>query len=162
MMWGAQQNRDMHSVSDLNSGNGNNGAGLAQSVGHNTPSPAMVVPTITGGRIATASFRRARRCSTPSAGPAMISASWTPIIPQLCGCCHEGSLRPSGGRNHYPVPRGLISRVGSGRADRREQWLQYAAIQCGSNLPSPMTSRMDEGLWCQPLCERRPNERFCK
>src|ERR1700680_2724106 len=59
------------------------------------------------------------------------------------GRCHEASLRHPRRRNHFiVVPRGLISRVGSGRADRRKQWLQYAAIQCGPTLPSPLTSRM--------------------
>ena len=59
------------------------------------------------------------------------------------GRCHEASLRHPGKRNQLSrVPRGLISRVGSGRAGRRKQWLRYAEIQCGPTLPSPMTSRM--------------------
>jgi len=39
------------------------------------------------------------------------------------GCYREASLRHPGRRKHYRVPRGLISPVGSGRADRHRQWL---------------------------------------
>jgi hypothetical protein len=49
LMWAAQQNRDMQSVFDLMQQSVNNGAGLAQSFGRNTPSPAFQCAINDGG-----------------------------------------------------------------------------------------------------------------
>src|SRR5207253_5379534 len=78
-----------------------------------------------------------------------------------CGCSHEGRLRRSGNT-------GII--ITSSTRPDQPRWIraggpsQTVAAICRNTAwthPPEPDDLQNEGLWCQPLCERRPNVRFC-
>jgi len=78
------------------------------------------------------------------------------------GAVVKASLRHPGRRGSAlsRVPRGLISPVGSGRAEPS----QTVAVICRHTVwtrPPEPDDLENEGLWCQPFWERRPDVRFC-